>query len=102
MSIRLIDMVIMALIPLSIGAALLFAAFGGRLPAGARKGVQFALAAVAYPGFTLFFGWQALTAYGEGEWSRTLLYAAAAVIMAGGGVKLVMRRLARDGREAAS
>lgn len=96
-----INVLMMALVPIAIGGALLIAALSGRLSARTRARVQFGLAAVAYPASVIFLAWQAVSAFAETDLFRTLIYAGGAAVMALGGIKLLRRRVARQGREPA-
>ena len=98
---RLIDIVIMALIPASIGCALLMAAVSGRLSSQARARIQRALIFVVYPVSVLFFAWQALFFAGSGSWVRALVFVGGAVVMAVAGLRLLRRQASRDDQELA-
>ena len=101
MSMSPINVLVMALVPIAIGAALLIAALSGRLSTRTRARVQFALGAVAYPVSVIFLAWQAVSAFADSDVFRTLIYAGGAAVMALGGVRLLRRRVAGQGREAA-
>ena len=98
---RLIDIVMMALIPVSIGAALLIAAVSGRLSTRARTRIQCALTFVVYPASILFFAWQALTFAASGSWVRALVFSVGAVVMAVTGLRMLRRHVSLEDQELA-